>query len=109
MQMIKKKSKNNYKRKTQNGGVGFTKDVSACRIGGLPEVVPTSDCPPGSGPGSLDFAKALYGENLSMRQNGGSKRRRGGSCSKKNRSNRKRSCRNNNKSKLSRKKTHKRK
>jgi hypothetical protein len=53
----------------QKGGVGFSPDVSACRIGGLAEIVPTSDCPAGAGPGSKHFAKAVYG------MKGGAKRR----------------------------------
>jgi hypothetical protein len=48
------------KRTTQKGGVGFKYDLSSCSIGGRPEVVPTSDCPPGVGPGSADFANAVY-------------------------------------------------
>lgn len=68
-----KKNKTKRRRRTnskQNGGVGFSPDVSACRIGGLPEIVPTSDCPKGAGPGSAEFAKALYG------MKGGAKRKR---------------------------------
>ena len=65
------------KKSAQKGGVGFSPDVSACRIGGLPEIVPTSDCPAGTGPGSKHFAKAVYG------MKGGAKRR----SAKKSRSN----------------------
>jgi hypothetical protein len=63
-------NKKGKKQQPQKGGVGFSPDVSACRIGGRPEIVPTSDCPPGVGPGSKDFAKAVYGLK------GGSRRRR---------------------------------
>ena len=59
------------KKATQKGGVGFSPDVSSCRIGGLPEIVPTSDCPAGAGPGSKHFAKGVYG------MKGGAKRRSG--------------------------------
>ena len=55
-----KKGSKTYKK--QKGGVGFTPDVTSCKIGGLPEIKPTSDCPPGVGPGSASFAKALYGK-----------------------------------------------
>lgn len=45
----------------QKGGVGYKLDVlKNCKIGGLPEVVATSDCPP-VGPGDSHFAQALYG------------------------------------------------
>jgi hypothetical protein len=62
---IKRKSlrKNKYKKNKfmkQNGGVGFSPNVSTKRIGGLSEIIATSDCPNKS-PGSPDFAKALYG------------------------------------------------
>lgn len=52
--------KKSLKKTSQKGGVGFSPDVSACPIGGLPEIVPTSDCPNKVGPGSKNFAKALY-------------------------------------------------
>lgn len=45
----------------QKGGVGYKLDVfKNCKIGGLSEVVATSDCPP-VGPGDSHFAQALYG------------------------------------------------
>ena len=71
------KRRRTTKAKHQKGGVGFSPDVSACRIGGLPEIVPTSDCPAGVGPGSKHFAKAVYG------MKGGAKKR----SAKKSRSN----------------------
>ncbi len=54
--------KHNQKHNThQKGGVGLKLDVAKnCKIGGLPEVVATSDCPP-LGPGASNFAQALYG------------------------------------------------
>jgi hypothetical protein len=55
------KNQNQNQNQNQKGGVGFSPDVSSCRIGGLPEIVPTSDCPAGAGPGSKHFAKAVYG------------------------------------------------
>jgi hypothetical protein len=59
---LNKRNKRNKTRKTQRGGVGFKYEVGACPIGGRPPVVATSDCP-GVGPGSADFANALYGLN----------------------------------------------
>lgn len=53
--------KNNKSKTSQRGGVGFKLDVTSCPIGGRPPVVPTSDCPHGVGPGSTNFANALYG------------------------------------------------
>lgn len=68
----KKQTKQTAKaRKAQRGGVGFKYEVGACAIGGRPPVVATSDCP-GVGPGSADFANALYG--LPPNQLGGTKR-----------------------------------
>lgn len=55
--------KNNTKKQNthQKGGVGYKLDVfKNCKIGGLPEVVATSDCP-AVGPGNPNFAQALYG------------------------------------------------
>lgn len=82
------KSSKKGKTLQQNGGVGFSPDVSACRIGGRPEIVPTTDCPPGVGPGSRDFAKALYGmkggakrrRSTRRRRTRNSRRRNGGNC-----------------------------
>ena len=49
------------KRRTQQGGVGFRPDVATgCKIGGLPVINATSDCPD-VGPGDNKFARALYG------------------------------------------------
>ena len=50
------------KKRQQRGGVGYSLDVTKknCKIGGLPEVVATSDCP-SLGPGDPGFAQALYG------------------------------------------------
>lgn len=73
--MISKRNKSRQKKyknkKYQMGGVGFKLDVNACPIGGRPPVTATSDCPD-VGPGSLDFANALYNFN---KQNGGTKKR----------------------------------
>lgn len=56
-----KKNLSKKRRTTQKGGVGYKLDVlKNCKIGGLPEVVATSDCPP-VGPGDSNFAQALYG------------------------------------------------
>jgi hypothetical protein len=44
----------------QRGGVGWTPNVSKPKIGGLPEIDATSDCPP-VGPTSPKFALSLYG------------------------------------------------
>jgi hypothetical protein len=64
--------KNNSK---QHGGVGYTLDVfKNCKIGGLPEVVATSDCP-AVGPGDSKFAQALYGGSKSKRRSRRVKRR----------------------------------
>lgn len=69
-----KSKKNNKKYKaTQKGGVGFKLEVASCPIGGRPAVVATSDCPSGYGPGSVDFANAVYGSE--SKQQGGSRRR----------------------------------
>ncbi len=47
-------------RKQQRGGAGFSPDVSRPKIGGLPEIIGTSDCP-AIGPADPGFAYALYG------------------------------------------------
>lgn len=68
---IKKSKSNKYsststkrrtqKKLTQKGGVGFRHDVaSGCKIGGLPIINATSDCPE-VGHGDKKFAQALYG------------------------------------------------
>lgn len=62
---LNKRTKKAKARKAQRGGVGFKYEVGACSIGGRPPVVATSDCP-GIGPGSADFANALYGLNSSQ-------------------------------------------
>lgn len=60
---------------SQVGGVGFKLDVfKNCKIGGLPEVVATSDCP-SVGPGDSNFAQALYGGKQTKRKSRGAKRR----------------------------------
>jgi hypothetical protein len=48
------------KTRKQRGGSGFSPDVSKPKIGGLPEIVGTSDCP-AMGPADPGFAYALYG------------------------------------------------
>lgn len=56
-----KKFQTRKRKGSQRGGVGYKLDVfKNCKIGGLPEVVATSDCPP-VGPGDSNFAQALYG------------------------------------------------
>lgn len=56
------------KRRVQNGGVGFRPDVATgCKIGGLPVINATSDCPD-VGPGDKKFAKALYGAGRKQRK-----------------------------------------
>ena len=56
------------KRRTQQGGVGFRPDVATgCKIGGLPVINATSDCPD-VGPGDKKFAKALYGAGRKQRK-----------------------------------------
>jgi len=56
------------KRRTQQGGVGFRPDVATgCKIGGLPVINATSDCPD-VGPGDNKFAKALYGAGRKQRK-----------------------------------------
>jgi hypothetical protein len=67
-----KRTKTAKARKLQRGGVGFKYEVGACPIGGRPPVVATSDCP-GVGPGSADFANALYG--LNSEQVGGKRKK----------------------------------
>lgn len=65
--MVKKNQSKNRKR-SQKGGVGYKLDVfKNCKIGGLPEVVATPDCPP-VGPGDSNFAQALYGGSKSKRR-----------------------------------------
>ena len=70
----RKTNKVSKSKSSQKGGVGFKLDVGACPIGGRPAVVATSDCPSGHGPGSLDFANAVYG--LEGNQQGGSNKRK---------------------------------
>lgn len=66
------------KRRAQHGGVGFRPDVATgCKIGGLPVINATSDCPD-VGPGDKKFAKALYGAGRKQRKSSRSKN----SCSK---------------------------
>lgn len=61
------------KRRTQQGGVGFRPDVATgCKIGGLPVINATSDCPD-VGPGDKKFAKALYGAGRKQRKSSRSK------------------------------------
>ena len=56
------------KRRTQQGGVGFRPDVATgCKIGGLPVINATSDCPD-VGPGDNKFARALYGAGRKQRK-----------------------------------------
>jgi hypothetical protein len=70
-----KKTQSRKRRTTQKGGVGYKLDVlKNCKIGGLPEVVATSDCPP-IGPGDSHFAQALYGGAKTKRKSRHSKRR----------------------------------
>lgn len=54
----RKKSTKRSHKKHQKGGAGYT--LTDCRIGGLSEVRAYSECPQNVGPGSADFAKALY-------------------------------------------------
>jgi len=78
LNLLKKyKNKTNKKNKLQKGGVGFASDISSCKIGGLPEIIPTSDCPSGFGPSSKDFAQALYGDSLTSKKSqlGGKKKK----------------------------------
>ena len=70
----RKTNKLSKSKSSQKGGVGFKLEVGACPIGGRPAVVATSDCPSGHGPGSTDFANAVYG--LGGKQDGGSRKRR---------------------------------
>lgn len=70
----RKTNKVSKSKSSQKGGVGFKLEVGACPIGGRPAVVATSDCPSGHGPGSPDFANAVYG--LEGKQSGGSRKRR---------------------------------
>lgn len=66
------------KRRAQHGGVGFRPGVATgCKIGGLPVINATSDCPD-VGPGDKKFAKALYGAGRKQRKSSRSKN----SCSK---------------------------
>lgn len=66
------------KRRTQQGGVGFSPDVATgCKIGGLPVINATSDCPD-VGPGDKKFTNALYGAGRKQRKSNCSKN----SCSK---------------------------
>jgi hypothetical protein len=70
-----KNGKRSYK-KHQKGGAGYS--LTDCRIGGLSEVRAYSECPQNVGPGSADFAKALYSAPIlfSGNQAGGSHHRR---------------------------------
>lgn len=64
------------KRRTQKGGVGFRPDVATgCKIGGLPVINATSDCP-SVGPGDKKFARALYGAGRKQNKKSKSKNRR---------------------------------
>ena len=66
------------KRRTQQGGVGFRPDVATgCKIGGLPVINATSDCPD-VGPGDNKFARALYGAGRKQKKSSCSR----SSCSK---------------------------
>lgn len=70
-----KKTQSRKRRTAQKGGVGYKLDVlKNCKIGGLPEVVATSDCPP-IGPGDSNFAQALYGGSKTKRKSRQTKRR----------------------------------
>ena len=63
--------------KKQRGGVGFRPDVfNGQKIGGLPVINATSDCPNKVGPGSKKFPKALYGGNKKSRKSSTTRRRR---------------------------------
>ncbi len=71
----RKKSTKRSHKKHQKGGAGYT--LTDCRIGGLSEVRAYSECPQNVGPGSADFAKALYSAPILFSgQAGGSHHRR---------------------------------
>jgi hypothetical protein len=72
----RKKSTKRSHKKHQKGGAGYT--LTDCRIGGLSEVRAYSECPQNVGPGSAEFAKALYSAPIlfSSNQAGGSHHRR---------------------------------
>jgi hypothetical protein len=77
--------KANKSKKSQKGGVGFKLEVGACPIGGRPPVVATSDCPAGVGPGSPNFANALYGGKRHSSKRGCGQKSKGNGCSTKSR------------------------
>ena len=62
----RKHSRRMKKIKTQRGGVGHSLNLKEnCKIGGLPERVRTSDCPPDQVGGKRKFRKtSKYSENL---------------------------------------------
>lgn len=70
------------RKRIQRGGVGYSLDVfKNCKIGGLPEVVATSDCP-SMGPGDPGFAKALYGGRRKVSKKTKTTKRRGSKAKK---------------------------
>jgi len=71
----RKKSYKRSHKKHQKGGAGYT--LTNCRIGGLSEVRAYSECPQNAGPGSAEFAEALYSAPILFSgQAGGSQHRR---------------------------------
>lgn len=73
-----KNSRNNKTKSMQYGGVGFRPDVfTGCKIGGLPVINPTSDCPTGVGPKGKLYPQLLYGsgKHNNVKKGGGRSKR----------------------------------